>query len=292
MKDLWDDIWASVESEHYRVETLAGNAPPPLYKDIPCCNCGQYIRIESENGIRPFYSWYVPAKKKNSPLLVFIPGADGALRSLPQMEDYHVVFVSPLGYGTPNGIDSSLKVKGTWPVLHDTVLDGKETYHHFAKDALLVVRWFVDEKKNPKKVIFAGCSQGGGIALLLAAILPRQYCIAVCADEPLFIGFSSLQVHDVLAAVADNPYIPISLSYAVDRLQFLDSLEFSIRLTMPVFICSGERDQQCPAYLNKMLFDAIPQNPNNKILCVPGRSHGYSSLFHNAMLQFLRDVAQ
>lgn len=280
--DLFADKWEN--NLDFRVEILTDYPPPPALFEgqTSSNNPGAWIKFIRSDGIRPFYIWYVLSNLGNAPLLLFLPGADGAIHSLPYCE-YDCITASPLGYGLPDG--STLRNR---PNLWYTTMMGKqENYSDYIQDALCILKWALREKPD-RKVILAGNSQGGGIALILSAILKGRVT-AVCADEPMFIGFSGLRISEVLEAVSTDPYTVFSRSQIALNLAFIDPLRFPERLTMPVLLSLGEQDPYCPSEINNLLFEALP-NQSSRSISIPRRSHGYDPSFFQAMTDFLADL--
>lgn len=271
----------------YAARQVEGTPPPRLYEDIAPAETGYYVELQ-RSGVRPFYCWFVPGKTAGLPLLVYSPGYEATLRNPPDLTDeYHVLFLSPLGYGTPQGQNNALRKKGSWPVLPDTVLKGETGYDQWLLDGITAIRWAKTQAADSSRLIFAGCSQGGGISLVLGSVL-REQTMAVCADQPYLVDFSGSRIHDVISFVCTNPSIIVRLSDAERRLRCIDPMCHAPRLTMPVLVCSGELDRQCPAEYNEQLFRLLPGKKD--YICFPGRGHGYHLSFHNAMLDFLRKL--
>lgn len=280
-RNKWDDL-------QYSAELLEGFSPPlPLLEEQASSNAGIWIRFTRRGGIRPFYTWYVPAHKENVPLLLFLPGADGRIHSLPACSECDCAFVSPLGYGYPGGIISQHRAN-LW---YNTIAGSSENYTDYILDALCAVKWAF-RKEADRKLILTGHSQGGGIALILSALL-KDHVITVCADEPMFIGFSfpSIRLHDVLEAVSTNPFAVFSQSQAIENMSFIDPLRFSERLTMPVLLVSGGGDLVSPVEINDLLYDQLPDQEHSRSICIPKRGHGYDVAFFQAMEAFLADCA-
>lgn len=281
--DYYINSW---EQLVYRTEEVTPCPPAPALFEGQAATAGSWIKFTRNGGIRPFYIWYVPSGSENAPLLLFLPGADGAIRviPLPDHHEYGCVVVSPLGYGLPDGTISKDR-KNLWVT---TISGTEENYGDYLLDTLCVVQWALSQNHSGRKLILAGHSQGGGIALSLGAIL-KYRVLAVCADQPVLIGFSTIRLHDVLGAISTDPYAVYSQTQVSQNLSFIDPLRFVDRLTAPVLLVSGGKDPYSPDTVNRMFFNLLPDQANSRYFCVPERVHGYSPIFFQIMDTFFTD---
>lgn len=281
-----------LHSEEYKAEFLdASTAPPPLYDDIECSKSGKYIRCKRENKDE-FYSWFVPAKKENMPLLVIIPGYEAQLKSYPDMSDkFNLLFISPLGYSTPEGINLDKVFRGTWPVLYNTLCGLEGGYSDWLMDAITVIRFIEDETlADADKLIFAGTSNGGAMSLVLASYYGDR-CLAACADLPFLIGYSTHRLNDVIYEFPPPPDIRFRPSEAKKRLSLVDPDWHASRLKMPVLITSSDIDEDCPEKDINNLFYQI-QSTRKTYIKYHNRPHGYSSEFFVDMMNFLDKIKE
>lgn len=264
----------------------------PLYSDMPGSPDAYTVELKRPSGPRPFCIRVLPGKQEGLPLLVISPGYVGALRDPPAELRTHftTIFLSPLGYGTADGGQANaLREYGIWPVLSNTVHGAPEGYTEWLLDAAYGISWTCQQEAvDTRRKVFAGCSQGGAMSILLG-YLYRESCMAICADEPFLVDCSGERIHEFIATVVHNPYQIVSVSEAEKNLAMVDPMNYAPLLDqIPVLICSGTEDKQCPAKYNEKLYHALPENPNNRYVVHKGRVHGYNSWFHASMMQFLR----
>lgn len=277
----------------YEAEILENlPAPPPIYDDVDCVKEGKYIRCKRA-GEDEFFSWFVPAKENDMPLLVVVPGYEAKLRTYPDVsEKFNLLFISPLGYSTPHGIDVRKACgRSAWPVLHNTLCGFRGGYADWIMDALTVIKFIGDEKlADTDKLAFAGTSQGGAMALILASYFGER-CVAACADLPFLIGYSTHRLNDVIYEFPPPPDIRFRPSDARKRMSLVDPEQHASRLNMPLLITSSDIDEDCPqkdiiAFCGKIESEA-------KIhIGYQGRPHGYSGQFFYDMMNFLDSVKE
>ena len=271
--------------------TVPESKPDPLYHKIPGSPKACTVELKRPDGPRPFYTRYLPAEGEDLPLMVISPGYAGTLRDIPGdlAEYYNVIFPSPLGYGKADGTQANeLREYGIWPVLANTLHGEGETYTDWLLDAAWAIEWARrNTTADTNLLIFVGCSQGGAMSLILGGIF-RDDCLAVCADEPFLVDCSGERVYDFISTCVHNPYQIVSVARAERNLSAVDPLLYAPLLEgIPVLICSGTEDRQCPAVYNEQLYRAIPAGPLNRYRLHQGRNHGYSAWFHQDMMRFL-----
>ncbi len=263
----------------------------PLYRKFPGSPEAFTVELKRPGGVRPFWMRVLPGERADLPLLVISPGYAGTLRDIPGdlREYYTTIFPSPLGYGTADGKQANeLREYGIWPVLANTLHGEGETYTDWILDAAWGINWAArNTEADPNLLIFAGCSQGGAMSVILGGLF-RDTCLAVCADEPFLVDCSGERIYDFISTCVHNPYQIVTVSKAERNLGNVDPMNYAPLLEgIPVLICSGTEDRQCPAVFNEKLFNAIPAGPYNRYIVHKGRGHGYSFWFHETMVRFL-----
>lgn len=275
------------EREIYWEKGRRVGSPPPVYPERSPQAQGYYVSL-CRQGRRPFWNWFAPARRRDSPLLVVSPGYRAELYAYPEAltELCHVLVLSPLGYDTPDGPDEGLLRRGAWPVLYDTVFGGADTYEEWLLDAMTAIRWAGEaEGAGVRSLAFCGTSQGGGLSVVLGGLY-QDRCRAVCADQPFLIGFSSERLEEVISFAAQGYCQPI-LSYeqAAKRLRVADPMCCAARLDCPTLVAAGEKDAECPPKWVEALCAKLPEP--KEYLCFPGRKHGYCVNFYDKMVDFL-----
>lgn len=245
-----------------------------------------YVKFTSA-AVSPFYGYWQPALSGGpAPLLVHTPGYGAAMSAHPELvaAGYNVLHVSPLGYGTPDGPDTTKQVDGEWPVLPDTLRSlGKDGYCHWLAQAVAAIAWAQAQPcVQADRLGTLGTSQGGGGSLLLGSILADHGVKAVCADEPFCTDFAGMHGKPGNGAysftserLAGMP--PETLAGVWRALGFIDTRSHAHRLAMPVLLTSGTADTVTPPASIEALFGDLPGTRSYTSLA--GQAHGYTAPF-------------
>lgn len=139
-------------------------------------------------------------KKRTCRCLLLFWATNQGLNHIPKFQTNNMLLISSLGYSTPHGLDIG-KAYGngiTWPMLYNTVCGFKGGYSDWLVNALTVIKFIEDENlADTNKLIFAGTSNGGAMALILASYYGNR-CLGVCAYLPFLIGHSTRRLNDVI----------------------------------------------------------------------------------------------
>lgn len=229
-----------------------GNGPNSLIN--------RFVRFEAP-GRQTFWGYWQPALKEPAPLLINLPGYGGYVSMHPQINDdnYNILHISPLGYVSPEGADMGRAMEdGNWPVLHNTAAGLPGGYEDWLLDCLLAIRW---AKEQPgvlrDRLSLYGTSQGGGGSLLLGSILGDQVR-CVCADLPFLTAFPRSGLRGSAYGILTRAYGSEERALFWNRLGYVDTVSHAHRLTMPVMLSAGGRDDVCPPPTIELLFRKLP----------------------------------
>ncbi|MFC4534125.1 acetylxylan esterase [Sphaerisporangium dianthi] len=151
------------------------------------------------------------------------------------------------GGGTPDPVGAG----PAYPGFMTRGIAGKETYYYrrVYTDAVRAVRAVRDAGlADPARVGVTGASQGGGIALAVAGLVPGLRALHVQA--PLMCD-----IRHAVRTSNDGPYQEISGYLAAHRtsvadvfttLAYFDGIAFARRATAPAWFSTGLLDQVCP----------------------------------------------
>jgi len=284
--DLTDehrDIW--IESLSKRSE-----------KDVTVETCGcdfdgmTFLKIIYPES-QPFYAKYYEASPSATHIMVSLPGYNAEWHSLKAYmnQGYNILQISPLGYNTPNGYENSLKVRGAWPVLYDTVSEFDEDigYYKWFENCVVAINQI---RKPFQKLIFIGTSQGGAASLILSSIY--KDLTDVCAAEmPFMLGFSDNNYQKVRSFVINQYQSFEKFIYddiARERLYLFDPYNHRDRIQANCLLLAGELDYECPKCDIKFLYDELICN--KKYVELPGQGHGYTKEFEEIAKKWIKKV--
>lgn len=138
---------------------------------------------------------------------------------------------------------------------------------------------------DSSRILVTGSSQGGGLALAVAALSDVALCIAGVPNM-CYIEYGVLNSSSSLREVSEylKLYPDKAPSY-FDTLRYFDILNLADRIECPVLISIGMQDPVC---LPKTVFAAYNRiNTPKKILAYPFSGHdGGGSLFGKAAMEF------
>ena len=179
----------------------------------------------------------------------------------------------------------------------------RSTITTFVEDLEDVVSWARGQGWFQAPYSVAGGSLGG-ITVLEHA---HKYADEVKALIPIATVVSGIMTRDALmkrapglfeawerdgfANIEGTPDIP--WSHAEDRLKY-DAMTYAKHLTMPVFMCGGEKDDMCPIEGQIALFNALGSK-NKEMHVIPGCPHRITEPQHAEFLRtrlsrFLRGI--
>lgn len=209
------------------------------------------------------------------PVIVAAPGYGGAQQGVMLGEcqrGYAVLQVFPRGQGDSAALG---KVDGDKLTGH---LDGPEDayYQGAYADIIRAIDYIASRKDlDPGRIALVGTSQGGGIALAVGALDRRVK--AVVAHVPFLCD---------LRLAARTPSLTKRLldqakrndEAALATLDYFDPLQLVPKLSAPVLMSAGGKDDLCPAATIQSVYDRIPSH--EKTLKV------YPELRHTSCVDF------
>nr|WP_314459753.1 acetylxylan esterase [uncultured Clostridium sp.] len=260
--DDWvESIWNMSDSIKCDVEILPDNGFSFSFGIRHVKNEFRYVKFKPE-GMAEFYGYWQPVMSGPAPLLIHTPGYGAEISTHPELvsQGYNVLHISPLGYATPNGPDNSKQRDDTWPVLADTIISYAENgYKQWLVNCILAIQWAMAQPEViENRVSFFGTSQGGGCSLLLGSIFKDKGVRCVAADVPFL---TNLPLARRVGAITYN-YEPLRTIDNIDggwrALGFVDTISHVKRLSCPVLLTAGGKDNICPAEAVKSLSELLP----------------------------------
>jgi cephalosporin-C deacetylase len=269
--EFWKKTCEHLASEpmEAKVETL--NEPLPYKK--------YRVTLRGLDGVRFISLLSLPiqgeAPARPWPVIITVPGYGGTQQGVMLGEcqrGYAIMQVFPRGQGASEAL---------WKLDGDKLtsqLDHPEgAYYQGAyADVIRAIDFAVRrDDLDRQRVALVGTSQGGGIALAVAALDPRVK--AVVAHVPFLCNFR-------LAAGIKNSRIKNQLDQAkrnderaLRTLDYFDPYQLAPRLRVPVLMSAGGKDEVCPLPAIRSVHDRLPRLSTLKI---------YPELVHTSCVDF------
>jgi uncharacterized protein len=200
----------------------------------------QNLSLTTEDGVR-LHGWLVKHPEARCTFLAFHGNAGNIGHRLPWIElmhrvPAHVVLIDYRGYGKSAG---------------------RPREEGIYRDATAAYRWCVEHQPaTPKGIVFIGESIGGAVAIDLEARFPA----------------AGLVVQSTFTSAWDmaKTMLPIGLLQPLARIRF-DSEAKLAKITCPVLLIHGDRDEIVPFRMGERLFEVAP-GPKY-FYRVPGAGH-------------------
>ncbi len=245
--DLWVARIREAGSREFRATEEYMDPFEPAMFNFQSVVANRFVRIEGE-GFAPFYCYFQPCFDKEAPLIVHTPGYYGEMCMHPELAQYfHVLHINPLGYTTPKGKDHARLPEDMVPgVFAETMNSGAEKgYFEWLADCVMAVRWALKQPKvYPDRVSFFGTSQGGGASLLLSSIF-NDITRAVASNEPFLTNFE-LAAGRGAYDIGREQYKDADMEKVERAKYLLDTTHHVHRISCPVLLASGGKDDTCP----------------------------------------------
>ncbi|HEU5138335.1 MAG TPA: acetylxylan esterase [Bacillales bacterium] len=240
----------------------------------------RYVQF-SPQSMDTFYGYWQPAHSTPAPLLVHVPGYGAEMSTHPALvrEGYNVLHICPLGYVTPEGPDESKKENTDWPVLPNTVSSqGEKGYKNWLANCLMAIDWAMNQPEVLRdRVSFFGTSQGGGGALLLGSLYHEHGVRCVAADLPFLTHFMLADGCGAYGRASRGFRYLEEPAAGWKALGFIDTLSHAYRLTVPVLLTAGGKDDTCPPETIDALFNRLPGT--RSLTYLKNGVHRYSNEF-------------
>jgi cephalosporin-C deacetylase len=281
-----DDFWRATRDRLARepmdaqIDPVADAAP---YRTLK-------VTLRSLDGMRMRARLALPvqgeAPPKPWPVIVTAPGYGGTQQGVMLSEcqrGYAVLQVFPRGQGESAAL---------WKVDGDKLtgrLDGPEgAYYQGAyADVIRAIDFAASrEDLDPGRIAVVGTSQGGGIALAVAALDPRVK--AVVAHVPFLcdVRLAARTPGSLAKALLDKA--GRNDEAALQTLDYFDACQLAPRLHVPVLMSAGGRDELCPAATIRSVYERLPGREKT-LKFYPDLTHTSCVDFYNLTWSWLND---
>jgi len=213
------------------------------------------LTFEAHDGT-PVHGWYLlPPQpiRKPCPCIVIYHGYHG---SKGDPENYahwllmgfavYAIDVRGQGGETGNLAPQSFGMTSGW--MTQGILDKEECYYkHITLDGLRAVQVASEQPEiDPERIFVMGGSQGGGLALITAALSGKVRGAVANVPNMCHMDFGILNSTSSLAEAAKFVTIfPDKLEQVLKTLSYFDIINLADRITLPVLVSVGLKDMVC-----------------------------------------------
>ena len=197
------------------------------------------------------------SKARPWPVIVTVPGYGGVQQGVMLSEclrGYAILQVYPRSQGESEAlwkIDGPDKL--TW---HIAKPEGAYYQGAYA-DVIRGIDYLVSrEDIDPARIALVGTSQGGGMALAVAAIDARVKVVVAHVPFLCDLRTAARTPNAMVKNVLDKA--GLNTEAALHTLDYFDPLQLAPDLRVPVLISAGGKDEVCPAATIRAVFDRLP----------------------------------
>jgi cephalosporin-C deacetylase len=150
---------------------------------------------------------------------------------------------------------------------------------------------------DTSKVMVDGASQGGGLAMALAAMDKRVKLVT--AEVPLYADFRKAVEITKLNPKSQTPvgmivnYMRKHPDFTEEKLfkvwDYYDPLNFAPNVKCPVLMGIGLLDELCPPQCSFVLYNQL-KNKNNEIWVSPDKTHEVDALYYTYQYLWFQDI--
>ena len=249
----FDAFWDGVLAQADAIPLNARVEPVPL-RSTPEVEVYE-VHYDSLDRVR-IAGWYCLPASRSGPLpaVVQVPGYIG---EPPMPKEWARAGYAAFGVAPRGKLRSNAQFNPGYPGLLTHNIDG---YRGFYIDAVRAFDFMCGRAEvDAGRIGVAGSSQGGGLALMLAALRPGVR--AASAGAPYLCGFM-----DAIALTSTYPYqeindylrrYPHSEAAVRQTLEYFDAINFAPRITCPIIVNVGLQDNICPPETGYALFAQI-----------------------------------
>ncbi|WP_409340876.1 acetylxylan esterase [Paenibacillus sp. MBLB4367] len=254
-------LTAKDDLERFWVETLAEFADKPLRETVvreatPLAQADVYAVTYEGFDDTPIHGWYILPKSAEGsrvPCVVTFHGYHGG-KGYPEqysqwlLMGYGVFAIDIRGQGgeTGNRLASEFGMTSGW--VSQGILDKRNGYYMATTiDCLKAVEWVSKQERiDPAHIYVTGSSQGGGLALLTAALSDKPALVVANVPNLCHMDFGMLNSTGSLTELSKfTTTFPDRLAEVLDTVSYFDVMNMAERIRIPVMISVGLKDTIC-----------------------------------------------
>ncbi|BDD09376.1 hypothetical protein FUAX_18080 [Fulvitalea axinellae] len=255
---------------------------------------GYIVKMKSVGNVDIYGYYFVPKKKGSYPTILHLPGygygfehLNGFLQSKNEIVE---LALCVRGHGlSKESFKTDFPVPGFFG--HGICDIDKTAYRQIFMDCLRAVDFLGSRQEvDQSKIGVMGSSQGGGLALMTAGLLPDR--ISACAygdpfptDMRNHIQVRTL-IKDEVRSFLDYYGNSCDFEAGLRTLDFLDTKHFAKRIKASTLYIAGLVDDDCPPRLGFSAFNEI--NSKKEYVVFPNDSHIGESNWSTEMMNFFK----
>lgn len=283
--DDFDAFWDDVLGRAARIPLNAAVERVPL-RSTPEVDVYE-AHYDSLDGVR-IAGWYcLPTRRKGRlPAILEVPGylSDPPVTKATARLGYAAFSAAPRGK-----LRSNAQYNPGYPGLltHNIVDRNTYAYRGFYIDAVRAFDFLLSrEEVDPERIGVTGGSQGGGLTLVVSGLRPKVR--AAAAGAPFLCGFM-----DAIELTHTYPYqeirdylrlYPERETAVRQTVAYFDGIHFGPRITCPIIVNIGLRDNVCPPETGYAVFRAIT-SADKKLYPYEDCAHDAGRPAHNAVVE-------
>ncbi|MGG1515624.1 acetylxylan esterase [Paenibacillus oryzisoli] len=283
-KDDFELFWQNTMHEAYRVPL---HAKRTLLSDYPIRHAAVYEIQYNGMDDTPIYGWMiVPVfmRKDKYPCLIHYHGFNGS-RGEPGdylnwvMMGFVVVTVDCRDQGGRTGNGAAYSSGFSLNVASKGVHNKFEYYYRYVyMDCLKAIDWACEQPEiDGTRIIVEGGSQGGGLAMAVAALDDRPALALVDVPSNSNLTRRVEGMHGAFASVSE--YVkkhPHELELVIDNLSYFDTMNMADRITCRVLASVALKDETCPPQMYFATYNRIAGEKDIDIYPFNGHEGGGS----------------
>jgi len=283
--------------------TLAEFGPKPLNgrrekRDTPLQFVDAYMVTYEGFDATPLHGWFLlPAfvPQRNLPCVVHYHGYTGGSGFPEEYSQWllmglavFAVDVRGQGGETGNLLPQTFGMTKGW--ITQGITDKERCYYRaIAVDSLKALEWAGEQPEiDPSRIAVVGSSQGGGLALIAAALSEKPALVLANIPNMCQMDFGLLNSTGSLTEAAEFvARFPDKLDQVLDTLSYFDLVNLADRIRIPALLSVGLKDTVC---LPETIFAVYNRIPGPKTIRVyPFTGHAVVPGHNRLMLQFVRE---
>ncbi|WP_058304111.1 acetylxylan esterase [Gorillibacterium timonense] len=246
--------------------------------DSPLCGTTVYDTVYAGFAGTPIHGWLLlpeNAPRRPLPCIVLYHGYTGS-RELPEhhaawlLMGYAVFAMDVRGQGgiTGNTLDQTNGMSKGWVTqnIHD-----KDSYYYKAitVDAMRAVRFVREQPEiDSERIIVMGTSQGGGLTLMVSALMPEEICVSVASlPNMCHLDHGILNSAGSISEAAD--YVgrhPEQLDLVLETLSYFDAMNLAHRIEKPLLCSVSLKDPVCSPDTIYAAYNRIPTQQKEMVV--------------------------